>query len=165
MVTIISYKISNDILILIISFNVDHEAIKTWINFKTISKQFYNRPLQFEQTQNMWKFIAYILHKIWNKLNAIECDVKWWLALSKYDSSIVIHHWNWLICIKSGVVVNCTHDTEEINNNLYCEDDIFKDEIGDNFSPKGYEWKFECFVLSDKLEEIDGEIRYILWSF
>ena len=159
-------NISNDTLILIISFNIDHDAIKTLINLKTLSKQFYNALNPNNGAVNMiWKeicrikfpntpqtlkvkrwdqFLRYRMIKI-NERKSIDDDFK--VFSDEYPSD--------------SVIINCTQDIEEINNNLHSNnDDIFKDEIGDNFLPKGYEWKFQCPVLSDKLKKIDEKTRY-----
>ena len=59
---------------------------------------------------------------------------------------------------QDSVIINCTHDIEEINTNLYSEN-VFQGSIGDNFLPKGYQWKLECPVISNKLKKIEREVE------
>ena len=161
-------NISNDILILIISFNIDDDAIKTLINLKTLSKQFYNALNPNNGAVNMiWKEICRI--KFPNTPQTLK--VKRWDQFLKYRMIKINQRKNIDEDFKvfsdeypsDSVIINCTQDIEEINNNLYSDDndnDIFKDEIGDHFLPKGYEWKLKCPVLSDKLKKIDANTRY-----
>ena len=158
-------KISNDILILIISFNIDHGAIKTLIDLKTISKQFYNALNPNNGAVNMiWKEICRIKYP--NTPQTLK--VQRWDQFLKYRMMKITQHKNNDDDFKifseadpsDSVIVNCTHDIEEINTNLHLNDDIFKDKIGDDFLPKGYEWKLKCPVLSDKLRKIDAETKY-----
>ena len=159
-------KISADTLIMIISHNIDHDAIETLTDLKTVSKQFYNALNPNNGAVNMiWKEICRIKYP--NTPQTLK--IKRWDQFLKYRMMTISQRKkdddDYKIFAdkdpQDSVIVNCSHDIEEINNNLYSGDNtMFDGNIGNNFLPKGYEWKLQCPVLSDKLKKIDDQTKY-----
>ena len=153
-------EMSNDILIMIISFNIDHDdddAMKTLINLKTISKQFYNALNPNNGAVNMiWKIIC--INKYPNTPQTLK--IKRWDQFLKYRMFKINQHKNNDDDFKifsdkdplDSVIVNCTYDIEQFNNNNFL--------YSDNDTSKGSECKFKCPVLSDKLKKIADGTRY-----
>ena len=160
-------KISDDVLVSIIAFNIDHVALKAIMDLKTVNKQFYNALNPNNGAVNMiWKEICRIKYP--NTPQSLK--IKRWDQFLKYRMIKIIKHKKNNDDFKifsendpqDSVIVNCTNDIEEINNNLYSlsSSDGFQGDIGSNFLPKGYEWKLDCPVLSNKLKKIDKQTKY-----
>ena len=155
-------ELSDDLIVSIVSYNIDHEGTKLLAYLKTINKQFYNALNGNNPSVNMlWKRIC--LYKFPNTPSSLK--MKRWDAFYRYRMKKIIEHrqkddtfrlFN-EADINDSVIINCEHDIEEINN---LHSNIFKDKINDNNLPNGFKWNFKCPVVSDKLKYVDKTTKY-----
>eukprot|EP01084_Bolivina_argentea_P052390 96250_1 len=156
--------LSDDLIISIISYNIDEKALNMIFSLKQISKQFYLALNPNNNRVNMiWKQICLI--RLPNTYIPKGLKMKRWDQYFQYKMAKINQHkqkdddYKYFSAIdkNDSVIVNCTNDIEEMNG-LYSN--VFTDKIGKNGLPNNFEWKYKCPVLSDKLKYIDKNTKY-----